>query len=247
MPFVTLWFRPSAAEAEETPKLKPEWRATQPLAVTRGKTTVVRITGQDLAPREIKFDDARVTAKIVKTETLTPRTEAEKARGNRSVEAEVSAPEGLPPGVYKFKLVHEGSAAPVGQIYIDEPLPEIEAKQPSDDLRQPQVLPAGSIAILGKLDKSGAAVFQIHGKAGEAWHFEVAARRMGSPLEPVLRLRDARLTPLRVAVEEGEDCAIDYRLPADGSYLLELFDANNQTNAQFFYRLRVIENPAPSS
>src|SRR5207248_47401 len=130
----------------------------------------------------------------------TTKTDAEKARGNRSVEVELSAPERLPPGVYNFKLIHEGSAGPVGHIYIDEPLPEIEEKQPSDDLRQPQVLPVGSVAVLGKLNKTGAAVFQIHGKAGEAWRFEVVAHRMGSPLEPVLRLRDARLTPLRVAV-----------------------------------------------
>jgi hypothetical protein len=239
--FVSWWFN-SPVAAGDTAKPKPEWRATRPLAVPRGKTPIVKITGQDLAPTAIKFDDARVTAKILKCETLSPKTDEEKAGGNRSVEVELTFPDGLPPGIYQFKLIHEGSETPVGQIYIDEPLPEIEEKEPSDDLRKAHVLPAGSVAILGKLDKSGAAVFQVDGKAGETWRFEVVAHRVGSPLEPILRLRDVRLTPLRVAVDEGEDCAIDFQLPADGPYLIELFDANNQSKADFLYRLRVIRN-----
>jgi len=43
------------------------------MAVSRGKISTIKITGQDLAPKEIKFDDPRVTARIVKTEALTRR------------------------------------------------------------------------------------------------------------------------------------------------------------------------------
>src|SRR5215212_3373916 len=120
------------AIADDPPKPKPEWRATQPLSATRGKTTVIRITGQDLSPKAIKFDDAGITAKILKTEPLSPKTDEEKARGNTAVEAEVTAPAGLAPGSYTFKLVHEGSDSPTGRIYIDEPLPEISEKEPND-------------------------------------------------------------------------------------------------------------------
>jgi len=45
-------------------------------------------------------------------------------------------------------------------------------------------------------------------------------------------------------VDQGEDCAIEYQLPTDGPYLIELFDANNQAKPEFVYRLRVIRQPA---
>jgi len=73
----------------------------------------------------------------------------------------------------------------VGKVYIDEPLPEIPATEPNDSLRKPQVLPPGSVAVLGKLDKDGVDVFRINGKAGETWRFEVLAHRFGSPFEPI--------------------------------------------------------------
>jgi hypothetical protein len=231
---------PAPATADDPPKPKPEWRATQPLAVPRGKTTAIRITGQDLSPKEIKFDDPGITAKIVKTESLSPKTDEEKAKGNTAVEAEITAPAGLAPGSYKFKLVHEAADSPTGRIYIDEPLPEIQEKEPNDTLLQPQVLPAGSVAVLGTLDKDGVDVFQIQGKAGESWHFEIIARRAGVDFEPVLRLRDPRLTPIRAAVDEGDDCAIDAKLPTDGPYLLELFDGDNRSKSDYIYRLRVV-------
>ncbi len=237
---VPLWFIPFGLAWADPQRPKPEWRATQPLAVVRGQPATVRIYGQDLAPKEVRFDDGRVTAKILKIESLMPKTDEAKARGNTVVDVELTLPAAVPPGIYPFKLIHEGTEAAAGRLYIDDALPEIEESAPSDDLRKPRVLPPGSVAIHGQLDKVGAAVFRIDGKAGERWRFEVVAHRLGSPLEPILRLRDVRLTSLRVAVDEGEDCAIETQLPVDGPYLLELFDADNRTQAGSLYRLRVV-------
>jgi hypothetical protein len=238
--------RPAAADE----KPKPEWRSTRPLAITRGKTTVIRVTGQDLSPKEVRFDEAGITAKIVKMEPLSPKTDEEKAKGNTAVEVEITPPAGLAPGIYPFKLFQDGAESPTGRVYIDEPLPEIEEKEPNDTLRQPQVLPAGSVAVTGSLDKDGVDVFQFQGKAGETWHIEIIARRAGVDFEPVLRLRDPHFTPIRAAADEGEDCFMDVRLPADGPYLLEVFDGDNRSRADYLYRLRVVRGSAagqPSS
>jgi hypothetical protein len=228
------------ASAEDPPKTKPEWRTTRPLAVPRGQSSVLRITGQDLKPKEVRFEQAGLTARILKTEPLSAKTDEEKAQGNTVVEVELTAPPTLPPGSYEFKLVHEGADSPTARIFIDEPMPEIEEKEPNDTLRQPQALPPGSVAILGRLDKDGVDVFSFQGKAGESWRFEVIARRAGADFEPVLRLRDPRLTPIRAAIDQGEDCFIEVKLPTDGPYLLELFDGDNRSSAAYFYRLRVI-------
>jgi hypothetical protein len=243
--FVSSWFNPSGARAADSPeKSKPEWRTTMPVAIARGKTATIRILGQDLAPKEIKFEDSRITARVLKTERLSPKSDAEKAKGNSAVDAEVTSPADLPPAVYPFNLIQDGAGPTTGKVYIDQSLPEIASVEPNESLRKPQVLPPGSVAVEGKLDKDGVDVFQISGRAGETWRIEVLAHRFGSPFEPVLRLRDPHLTSVRVAVDQGEDCAIEYRLPMDGPYLIELFDGNNEAKPEFVYRLRVVRETA---
>lgn len=230
--------------AEEPPQPKREIRSTRPLAVTAGTTAKLTITGQDLAPHEIRFEDPRITGKIVKTTPLAPKSDAEKARGNVAVEVEVALPADLPAQLYSYQLIHGGKEEPKGRIYVDTACPEIEEREPNDTLRKPQPLPTGSVAVLGTLDNEGVDVFQLHGKAGETYRMEILARRMGADFDPVLRLRDPRLAPARAAVDQGEDCAITYTLPIDGPYLIELFDGENRTGAGFTYRLRVTPLPA---
>ena len=133
-----------------------------------------------------------------------------------------------------------------GSLYVDVAPAQATDTEPNDDLRKPQVLPAGSCMVTGKLDKEGVDVYRMTGNAGETWRFEVFARRLSATtdFEPILRLRGAHFTPLKVAIDRGNDCAIEYRLPADGSYLIELFDADNRANPQYNYRLEVRRVPS---
>jgi len=71
-----------------------------------------------------------------------------------------------------------------------EPHPAIVRIRPSDP-QQPQliVLP---VTISGRLERrSDAHVYQFAGKKGERLFFQVEARTLGFPLDPVLRLTDA--------------------------------------------------------
>ena len=225
---------------------KQEFRTTDPPWVTNGQTTLVRIYGEDLAPTEIRFADAGLIGKVLKTEPWTPKKDEDKSRGNTVVEAEITLPAGLSPRPYRFKLVGEGCQPAEGQIFVDVAAPEITETEPNDSLRKPQPLPPGSVTVTGKLDNEGVDVFRIDGKAGETWRFEVFARRLNrsTKLEPVLRLRDPRMAPVRAAVDHGEDCFVEYRLPVDGPYLLELFDGDNKSGADQAYRLAVRKLPS---
>jgi hypothetical protein len=94
--------------------------------------------------------------------------------------------------------------------------------------------------VLGKLE-DGIDVFRFEGKAGETWRFEVFARRLKADtrLEACLRLREPGRSPVRAAVDQGADCAIQYTLPASGLYTVEIFDGDNKTGADMTYRLAV--------
>ncbi|HEY0074530.1 MAG TPA: hypothetical protein VGB77_10535 [Abditibacteriaceae bacterium] len=242
-------------QAEDKPKPKPEFRAALPYWIPADKTTTIRVLGQDLAPKGIEFLDNRIKAKILKTEA--PKDDAEKAKGNTALDVEVTAPAALPPGSYKFKLVHETQATPEkkeekkeenqpeGRIYIDDVTTEIEEKEPNNSLLEPQALTSIPVAITGKINNEGADVFRIDGKAGEIWQFDILARRAGATWEPVMRLRDPRRALVQAAVDQGNDCTLKYQIPIDGPYLLEIFDGDNRSNNDYFYRLSVRRIVAP--
>ena len=78
----------------------------------------------------------------------------------------------------------------VGFTVRDEVL-LITTKDDEKSLRSVRVYPVGDL-IGGEVDKDGVDVFQISGRVGETWRFEVLAHRFGSPFEPILRLRDPR-------------------------------------------------------
>lgn len=223
-----------AAFAQQGGK-RQEVLGTDPLWVMAGKPAVVRILGNDLAPTEIRFADPGLTGKILKTEP-----NADKKRGSVAVEVEVNPSADLKPHRYRFTLAGPTVQPGAGQLLVDVPAPELEEKEPNNDFRKPQLL-SGPCTVTGRLDNEGVDVFRIDGKAGETWRFEVFARRIkpDNPLEAVLRLRDPRLAPVRAAVDQGADCAIEYRLPLDGPYLLELFDGDNRASAAQAYKLFV--------
>ncbi len=237
----------TCAGAEDKPKPKPEFRSAQPYWIPNDKTTTIKVLGQDLAPKSIEFLDNRVKAKILKVEAITPKDDAEKAKGNVMVEIEIVSPANLPPNSYKFKMVHEGETQPEGRIYIDDVYAEIEEKEPNNRLLAPQIIASVPVAILGKIDNEGADVFRIDGKTGELWQFEILARRAGAAWEPILRLRDPRGASVQVAVDQGNDCILKHQLTADGAYLLEIFDADNRANKDYFYRLSVRRLTAPAA
>jgi hypothetical protein len=75
---------------------------------------------------------------------------------------------------------------------------------------------------------------------------EVVAARLGSQLDPVVRLLDARGNEL-AAVDDtpgvGPDCRFAHTFAADGEYVLEVRDSNYAGGADFHYRLRVGDFP----
>jgi hypothetical protein len=77
-------------------------------------------------------------------------------------------------------------------------------------------------------------------RAGETIVCDAMARRIGSPLDPVLELRDARghrLTGDEVRV--GDDPVLGYRIPADGEYSLMVANLGFGGGPEYVYRITV--------
>jgi len=152
------------------------------------------------------------------------------------------------PGSLPVTARHGDHVSPAVPFAADT-LPECAETEPNNTpaSAQPIALP---MIINGRVDAPGDAdVFKFTGRAGERVVAEVTARRLGSPLDSVLRLTDAQGRELAYnddCDDLGEglethhaDSYLSLTLPADGDYFLTLRDAQKAGGPDYAYRLRV--------
>ena len=102
-------------------------------------------------------------------------------------------------------------------------------------------------AVEGILASQQLHYFKFHAEVGQRVSFEVYARRIGSLLDPTLRLFDAvgrEVTYSDDVPGLSEDAAIQRTFRAAGDYVLELGDNVYQGGGEYFYRLRIGDFPA---
>ncbi len=116
-------------------------------------------------------------------------------------------------------------------------------------IKLPQIV-NGSIGMPGDRD-----LYRIEGKAGETVVAEVFARRMGSPLDSLLRLLDSKGRVIAYNDDYHEmntgllthqaDSYLLIKLPATGVYYIQVTDAQGHGGEDYGYYLRV-SAPQPS-
>lgn len=138
--------------------------------------------------------------------------------------------------------------------YDVDALPEALEVEPNDLVKQaltvtlPQII-NGRIASAGDVDT---VVFE--GRAGDEFVAEVRARRLGSPLDALLRLTDAAGKMIALnddhedkgagLITDHADSYLSVRLPRTGRYYLHLSDTRRQGGDDYAYRLR-LSHPRP--
>jgi hypothetical protein len=139
--------------------------------------------------------------------------------------------------------------------FVRNPLPECEEIEPNDtrEHAQPVTLPQivrGCISKPGDVD-----TFKFSGHAGEEVVAEVYARRLGSPLDSLLRLTDSKGRVLALNddhpdPEQGllthqSDSYLSAKLPANGTYFVQVSDVERHGGDSYKYFLR-ISRPQPN-
>lgn len=128
-------------------------------------------------------------------------------------------------------------------------LPEGRDQEPNTEIQRAQrtALP---IIINGRIDQPGDVdVFRFEGRAGDEIVAEVQARRLGTPLDSVLKLTaaDGKQLALNDDYEDKAsgrnthhaDSYLRATLPASGSYDVHLGDTQHKGGAEYAYRLRL--------
>ena len=128
-------------------------------------------------------------------------------------------------------------------------LPECLEKEPNDRPGEAQQV-ALPVIVNGRIDRpDDFDVFRFEGRAGSRVVAEVYARRLNSPLDSVLRLTDAAGRQLAAnddhedkgtgLVTHHADSWLAVTLPADGTYYLQLGDAQGKGGPEYGYRVRI--------
>jgi hypothetical protein len=116
----------------------------------------------------------------------------------------------------------------------------IEA-EPNDEFAKATLVPALPIALNGVIEKPGDVDhFRFKMKKGEVYDFHCYARRLGSPLDPVMLLMNSKGGGL-VANDDsaGPDSYFRYQAPADDDYVLRIDDHLKKGGPTYVYRVEI--------
>ncbi|MFO0281120.1 MAG: hypothetical protein ACK532_04300 [Acidobacteriota bacterium] len=150
----------------------------------------------------------------------------------------------LATGVFPIRIETAGGISNIQLFSIGE-FPELQEEETkpnsNDSIEAAQSLPASAVTVTGTLRGAERDFYRIPGKAGERRVIEVEGRRIGSAIDPVVRVFDQsgrQLAKSEDAPLLGLDARVDLKLPKDGFYYVEVHDARFSTQGANFYRLK---------
>ncbi len=127
-------------------------------------------------------------------------------------------------------------------------LPQVADKEDNSTFDTAQVLPRVPVVVEGQAPGNDVDYFRFHGKAGQVIVVDAQCARIGSGIDPTIRLTTA--APRRAYVASADDspgiltdARMSAALPEDGDYVVELSDSRYQGSGRPIYRL--IVGPVP--
>jgi hypothetical protein len=136
----------------------------------------------------------------------------------------------------------DGAVAPTGNLIRVSPFPNTLEAEPNND--PSTATPAASevpLALNGILATKGDAdVFRFKAKKDQPLDVQVFARRLRSPVDSVLTIRDATGKTLASNDDAGgQDSGLRFQPPADGEYLVRVTDHLGNGGPDFVYRVEI--------
>ncbi len=155
----------------------------------------------------------------------------------------LTIPADTPPGLCDLWAVGDNGVSSPRTFAIGNRREQLET-EPNETVSAAMLVPL-DVVINGRLDKAGDSDhFRFEAKQGQRVIVECLAERIDSRLRAVLEIFDA--TGKRLAVNRGYfgiDPLIDFRVPADGFYIVKVQDLTSSGSAEHYYRLDIDTGP----
>jgi hypothetical protein len=212
----------------------PEISEVLPGAAAPGRTVEVTVRGRGLS-------------KSARLWTSFPAEVAPAGESEGKIRFKLTLPPDAQVGVGAVRLVTEGGVSGLRPFMVDD-LPSVAEAGGNSVASGAQALDF-PVAVDGTCDARGFDYYRFVARKGQRVSVEVVAARLGSQLDPVVRLLDAaghELAWCDDAPGAGSDCRLAHTFAADGTCLIELRDANYEGGPAYRYRLRVGDFPLPT-
>ena len=205
---------------------KPTLKELTVFGIVAGQTVKLTLTGENLAPSAVTVK-APLQARLLDSKPTT-------------VIIEVAAPADCPLESFELTLVHPKDSPLLKICVLPAATQEITVKKPLNRFDQAMPLaPMPSLALQTTLDNDQSHLYLLSLRRGEKLEIVVtAARSPLSDLDPMLRLRDSRHRLLTMATGRlRQDRRLSFTAPSDGTYYLEVGDAQQRGGPKMLYRL----------
>ncbi len=113
--------------------------------------------------------------------------------------------------------------------------------EPNDDITKTQAAQQLPVAFNGIIEKDGDAdCFKFIARKGQDYDVTAYARRLRSPLDPVIEIIGAKGNRLALNDDAGTpDSFVRWKAPEDGEYFIAIRDQLNQGGANYIYRIEI--------
>ena len=213
---------------------EPSVGGLSPSALSPGFSGNVTVTGGNLAgAKQLWFSFSAETK-------LAEGIEGNGTKADQTVFA-VTIPPTTPVGIHGMRILTDKGVSPLRLVMVDD-LPNLNSPGNNTAAATAFALP-GPSGVDGAVANQALQYFKFSATENQRLAFEVLARRIGSPLDPMLRLLDARGRELAFSDDApglSGDSQFEFTFKSTGEYLLELRDIRFQGGA---YRLRVGDFP----
>jgi len=229
---------PTIAPAPQAPTL------TTPanLGAKAGESVELTLTGTNLA------DPVGVVLSCPGQATIP----ADNKNGNAAklrVKAEV--PADCPIGLYTIRVVTKSGVSNIRPFVVDA-LPVV-AEVVTNRTKEGAQAVSLPVVVTGRTDTEASDYYKFKVNAGQTVTFEVLARRIGSPLDPIIVLHDAKTNRELVALYADDtpglqsDCRLTHTFKESGEFLVEVRDTTYRGGNDYHYRLRIGDFPGATT
>ncbi|HUQ69867.1 MAG TPA: pre-peptidase C-terminal domain-containing protein [Planctomycetaceae bacterium] len=141
----------------------------------------------------------------------------------------------------EFYPSHGGLTAPTPHGFRVSPFPNRLEQEPNHALISEAEVASLPQAFNGVVNEAGDVdQFRFQASAGESWHFEVFADRLGSPLDAFLSILSDTGDVLAICDDvASHDGELDFQVPESGVYRLQMSDKRGTGGPLFVYRVEV--------
>lgn len=215
---------------------RPIVKSVSPVGAQRGTTVDVSLAGTFVGTgSRLLIDDPHLIV-----EKLTPQPPAAGAKNPEgTLVARLRIADDAPLRRYALRVVTAAGVTNPAYLTVGQ-YPETPEKEPNNTPDQAQPV-SGPITVVGRSDAAeDVDVYKLSLRKGETVVVELAAGSLGSPLQPILALRDRRGFEVATAAAlRTPDAVLHFTAPEAGDYLLSHRDLLYRGGGEYVYRMTV--------